>query len=85
MRALFIGGVVDNTEVDMSGEPPLHYPPRTGSGQSRYRLHQIGRQDDTVVYAVYGAPDLPDALVERIASERGYARRFDARAEPVPG
>lgn len=79
MRALFVGGSVDNSELDLDGqEPPMHYPPNTGSGQSRYRLHQVGQQDEAVIYAVYGAPDLPDTEVERIASERDYARRFGA-------
>jgi len=81
MRALFVGGPVDNSELDIDGnEPPLHYPPDTGSGHSRYRLHQLGRQEDAVVYAVYGAPDLADDEVRRISGERDYARRFSAEA-----
>ncbi|HST44339.1 MAG TPA: hypothetical protein VLK29_03845 [Luteimonas sp.] len=85
MRALFVGGNVDNSELDLDGqEPPTHYPPNTGSGQSRYRLHLVGRQDETVVYAVYGAPDLPDAEVQRIADERDYARRFAATGVRSP-
>lgn len=79
MRALFVGGTVDNSELDIDGdEPPLNYPPSTGSGQSRYRLHHVGKQGDSVVYAVYGAPDLADAEVRRISEERDYARRFEA-------
>ncbi len=79
MRALFVGGTVDNSELDIDGnEPPLNYPPSTGSGQSRYRLHHVGKKGDTAVYAVYGAPDLADAEVRRISEERDYARRFDA-------
>ena len=36
MRALFVGGLIDNSELDLDGkEPPRHYPPETGSGQSR--------------------------------------------------
>jgi hypothetical protein len=82
MRALFVGGTVDNTEVEIDGrEPPLHYPPSTGSGQPRYRLHLVGKQDETIVYGVYGAPELPDNEVKRVADERGYARRFAARVE----
>ena len=84
MRALFIGGTVDNSELDLgAGDAPLHYPPNTGSGQSRYRLHHVGRQDEAVVYAVYGAPDLADEEVMRVAQERDYARRFSATAEGV--
>lgn len=84
MRALFIGGPVDNSELDIdAATPPTHYPPDTGSGQSRYRLHQVGRQGDEVVYAVYGAPDSADEEVIAIAGERGYARRFNAEPERI--
>jgi hypothetical protein len=84
MRALFVGGTVDNSELDLEGhEPPTHYPPDTGSGQARYRLHLVGRQDGAVVYAVYGAPELPDEEVRRIADERDYARRFAAQPERI--
>src|SRR3546814_5030744 len=83
MRALFVGGTVDNSELDIDGnEPPLNYPPSTGSGQPRYRLHHVGKQGGSAVYAVYGAPDLADAEVRRISEERGYARRFgDGRVD----
>jgi len=84
MRALFIGGVVDNSELDLDGrEPPAHYPADTGGGRPRYRLHQVGRRDDSIAYAVYGAPDLADDEVSRIADERDYARRFDATPTPA--
>ncbi len=80
MRALFVGGVVDNSEMDLEGsQPPVHYPADTGGGHSRYRLHQLGKAaDGTVAYAVYGAPDMGDDEVSRVADERAYARRFDA-------
>lgn len=82
MHALFVGGTVDNSELDLDGDtPPTHYPPDTGSGQSRYRLHQVGKRDGSVVYAVYGAPDMADEDVRRIAGERDYERRFAAKAE----
>lgn len=85
LRALFVGGVVDNSELDMDGpQPPLHYPEDTGGGASRYRLRQLGlREDGEVVYAVYGAPDVSDAFVEQVADERDYARRFEARPQTV--
>lgn len=86
MRALFVGGVIDNNELDLgSGEPPTHYPPETGSGQSRYRLHAVGRSDgdDGIACAVYGAPDLDVDEVLRISDERAYARRFEARLQAV--
>ncbi|MBA3485753.1 MAG: hypothetical protein H0T88_00940 [Lysobacter sp.] len=80
MRALFVGGTVDNSELDLDGDrPPLHYPESGGTGQSRYRLAQIGLRDDaTVAFAVYAAPELEDIQVELVAEERGYARRFGA-------
>lgn len=80
MRALFVGGPVDNSELDLAGaRPPVHYPENGGSGQSRYRLSRIGRHDDAVVYAVYAAPDLDEGEVQRVVDERDYARRFDAQ------
>jgi hypothetical protein len=79
MRALFVGGAVDNAELDMDGaEPPVHYPPNSGGGVSRYCLHHVGERGNEIAYAVYGAPDLADSEVERIAKERDYARRFEA-------
>jgi hypothetical protein len=85
MRALFVGGTVDNSELDLDGtQPPAHYPPNTGAGLSRYRLHHVGRNDGGIAYAVYAAPDLADTEVERIAGERDYPRRFDATPMPQP-
>lgn len=82
MRALFIGGTVDNSELDLDGaQPPRHYPENTGGGQPRYRLHHVGRRDDHVAYAVYAAAALDDAEVERVAAERDYPRRFGAQPE----
>jgi hypothetical protein len=79
MRALFVGGLVDNSELDLDGRvPPAHYPENGGGGRSRYRLHQIGRQDDAIAYAVYAAPDLANEEVQRVVDERDYARRFNA-------
>ena len=85
MRALFVGGTVDNSELDMDGpQPPAHYPENTGAGRQRYRLHHVGRRDRDIAYAVYAAPDRADAEVERIAGERDYARRFDATRVAPP-
>ncbi|WP_133479701.1 hypothetical protein [Cognatilysobacter segetis] len=85
VRALFVGGVVDNSEMDLDGpQPPLHYPENTGGGASRYRLRQLGVRDGgEVAYAVYGAPDVDDGFVERVAGERDYARRFAAQPRTV--
>lgn len=84
LRALFVGGTVDNSELDIDGgDPPRHYPPETGGGKPRYRLHHVGRRDGSVVYAVYAAPDLADEVVEDIARERDYVRRFDAEVQRV--
>ena len=84
MRALFVGGLVDNSELDLKERvPPRHYPPNTGAGQSRYRLVQLGRcDDDSIAYAVYAAPDLAEEEVERIIDERDYPRRFEATPTP---
>ncbi len=85
LRALFVGGVVDNSELDMDGpQPPMHYPEDTGGGAARYRLRQLGRRDGgEIVYAVYGAPDVSEAFVEQVADERDYARRFEATPQSV--
>lgn len=85
-RALFVGGAVDNSELDLDarGAPPLHYPEDTGGGRPRYRLHHVGRSEGAIAYAVYAAPEMADGDVERITSERDYARRFDATPESVP-
>ena len=79
IHALFVGGTIDNGEPDPHGkEPPQRYPPDTGGGQSRYRLHSIGRREDEIVYAVYGGPDIAHDDVQRVSEEREYARRFEA-------
>ena len=87
MRALFVGGRVDNSELDLTRDvPPAHYPENTGGGISRYNLHHVGRDgEDGIAYAVYAAPDLADEVVRRIADERDYARRFEATPAPPPG
>lgn len=84
MRALFVGGTVDNSELDLEGnDPPRHYPPETGAGISRYRLHHVGVRKEKVIYAVYTAPDSADEDIMRIADERDYARRFEAEPQRV--
>ena len=86
MRALFVGGTVDNSELDLDGpEPPRHYPENTGGGQPRYRLHHVGLRDGATVYAVYAAPELTDDAIEGTASERNYPRRFAAQPLRVDG
>jgi hypothetical protein len=77
MRAFFIGGTVDNSELDLGGTPPQHYPPDTGRGVARYSLHRAEERDGECLYAVYAAPGLGAAEVDRIFDERGYGRRFD--------
>lgn len=86
MRALFVGGTVDNSELDMEfdgAQPPLHYPENSGGGRPRYRLHHLGLRDGEVAYAVYGAPGMPEEDIVRIADERDYARRFNATPKPA--
>ena len=86
MRALFVGGTVDNSELDLGRDvPPTHYPENTGGGVSRYNLHHVGvGRDAGIAYAVYAAPDLADEVVRRVADERDYARRFEATPAPPP-
>lgn len=88
-RALFVGGTVDNAELDLEvqgRQPPLHYPENSGAGRPRYRLHHVGIRQGEVAYAVYGAPDMADADIVRISDERDYPRRFSAEPQPVqPG
>lgn len=84
-RALFVGGTVDNSELDLEvqgAQPPLHYPENSGAGRARYRLHHVGMREGEIAYAVYGAPDMAAADIVRIADERDYSRRFGA--EPTP-
>lgn len=76
MRALFIGGTIDNSEMDIDGEPPVHYPENTGTGRPRYRLFEVGRREGALAYAVYAAPEMNPGEVQRITEERDYARRF---------
>ena len=84
MRALFVGGTVVNSELDLEGpEPPRHYPENTGGGQPRYRLHHVGVRDGETVYAVYAVPELADDAVADTAAERNYPRRFDATPSRV--
>lgn len=87
IRGLFVGGVVDNTEIDLDpGHPPVHYPQDGGGGQPRYRLRQLGvAAGGEVACAVYGAPDTPYAEVARVSDERDYARRFAVELEEVEG
>jgi len=79
MRALFVGGTVDNSELDLdAAETPTHYPDHTGASVPRYRLYEIGRREGDPVYAVYAAPGLPPQEIERVIAERDYPRRFGA-------
>jgi hypothetical protein len=79
MRVLFVGGPVDNSELDVEPHSPsIHYPRDSGHGHSRYRLHEVGWRGGDRVYAVYAAPDLAGEDVDRVVSERDYARRFNA-------
>jgi hypothetical protein len=85
MRALFVGGTVDNSELDMPRPvPPAHYPENTGAGLPRYQLHHVGRSDGDIAYAVYAAPGLADEEVQRVVLERDYARRFSATPSAPP-
>ncbi len=84
IRAIFVGGTIDNSELDLdANEPPVHYPPRTGNGIPRYRLQALGWHDGGIACAVYGAPDLEAGEVLRISGERAHARRFDVELQAL--
>ena len=77
MKAFFVGGITDNSELDLdAAQAPAHYPDGTGSGVHRYRLHSAVERDGCPLYAVYAPPEMADAEVARIVTERGYDRRF---------
>jgi len=80
MRAFFVGGLTDNSELDLdgSGKPPAHYPADTGSGIHRYRLQRAVERDGRILYVIYAPPEMSDAEVDRIVDERNYGRRFPA-------
>lgn len=78
MKAFFVGGITDNSELDLDcTQPPANYPPSTGSGIHRYRLHAaIAGEDGAPLYAVYAPPEMAADAVDRIVAERCYAQRF---------
>jgi hypothetical protein len=80
MRAFFVGGPIDNSELDLdpAGPPPANYPPNTGSGMHRYRLQRAVQRDGQVLYVVYAPPEMSAAEVDRVVSERRYEGRFAA-------
>jgi len=86
MRALFVGGTVDNSEMDLdASEAPKFYPYQPGGElRAQYRLFEVGQHGKQPAYVVYAAVDMDDAEVERIIDERDYPRRFDAdQRKPV--
>jgi hypothetical protein len=83
MKAFFVGGITDNSEIELDGErPPSHYPDGTGSGVHRYRLHSAIERDGQTLFAVYAPPEMDAADVERIVAERRYRQRFDPGVRP---
>jgi hypothetical protein len=77
MRALFVGGTVDNSELDLEpSEAPKHYPTEAAGRSRRYDLYEIGKRDGEAVYAVYASSGMAEQEVERIIAEREYPRRF---------
>jgi hypothetical protein len=83
MKAFFVGGITDNSEIDLDGaRPPAHYPDQTGSGVHRYRLHSAVERDGQTLYAVYAPPEMDDADVARIVAERRYPQRFEQGVRP---
>ena len=83
MKAFFVGGITDNSEIELEGaRPPAHYPDQTGSGVHRYRLHSSVERDGRPLFAVYAPPEMDDAEVERIVAERRYRQRFEQGISP---
>lgn len=81
MHFLFVGGTIDNSELDVEANTaPVHYPEDGGSGTQRYRLHAVGSKEGAAIYAVYAAPEIKAGDVDAVIVERDYARRFGARA-----
>ncbi|MEO5596590.1 MAG: hypothetical protein ABIQ97_05535 [Lysobacteraceae bacterium] len=81
MHFLLVGGLIDNSELDVeTNHAPVHYPEDGGSGTQRYRLHAVGSNQDTAIYAVYAAPEMEADDVDAVVVERDYARRFGAPA-----
>ena len=84
-RALFVGGTVDNSELDLeAANPPVSYPSDGGARNGKYRLYEVGKRDGAAVYAVYAAPDLSPDVVERVIDERDYPRRFNVQSRHSP-
>jgi hypothetical protein len=83
MKAFFVGGITDNSEIELdTAQAPAHYPNATGSGVHRYRLFTTCERDGTPLYAVYAPPEMDDTEVERIVAERRYPQRFDPGLRP---
>ena len=83
MKAFFVGGITDNSELELDGaHAPAHYPNQTGSGVHRYRLHSTVERDGEALFAVYAPPEMDDAEVARIVDERRYRQRFAQGVRP---
>jgi hypothetical protein len=83
VKAFFVGGATDNSEIELDcAQPPERYPETGGSGVHRYRLHSAIARDGEPLYAVYAPPELADAEVERVVAERRYAERFAPGTRP---
>jgi hypothetical protein len=77
MKAFFVGGVTDNSELDLNcAGAPAHYPEDTGAGVARYQLHRCVERDGKPLFAIYAPPDLAPDVVDRIVAERRYPDRF---------
>ena len=83
MKAFFVGGITDNSEIELDGaRPPAHSPDQTGSGVHRYRLHSVVERDGQALFAVYAPPEMDDGDVARIVAERRYPQRFAQGVRP---
>jgi hypothetical protein len=84
MKAFFVGGITDNSELDLDcTHAPVNYPPSTGTGVHRYRLHaSVCGDDGAPLYAVYAPPEMAAADIDRIVAERRYPQRFEPGHRP---
>lgn len=77
MKAIFVGGRVDNSVIDLGkrATAPAEYPEGSGD-RAAYRLHREARDGDQVAYAIYEAVGMNHGEAARIVAERAYERRF---------
>ena len=78
MRALFVGGCLDASEIDLDGaDPQLRYPENTQIGRPSYILHHLAKlPNGKLAYALYAPTTMAAIDVAQIASKRRYAQCY---------